>query len=85
MSLGVFMTIMTSGDGSTKLADEQFCTVTVTGDTALKAFGWHWMGMEMSSKIWGFPFQWYYLVVFPFKIWALKKYIAYIMENTTKI
>ena len=24
------------GDGSTKLADDQFCTVTVTGDTALK-------------------------------------------------
>ena len=28
---------MTWGDGSTKLADNQFCTVTVTGDTALKA------------------------------------------------
>eukprot|EP00434_Breviolum_minutum_P041576 symbB.v1.2.036985.t1/scaffold5348.1/size28215/3 len=27
------------GDGSTKLADDQFCTVTVTGDTALKANG----------------------------------------------
>lgn len=27
------------GDGSTKLKDDQFCTVTVTGDTALKANG----------------------------------------------
>ncbi|CAE7602126.1 unnamed protein product, partial [Symbiodinium pilosum] len=27
------------GDGSTKLKDDQFCTITVTADTALKANG----------------------------------------------